>query len=151
MSFQNTTVINIDCSDVHKLTVTALKTKFPKVKPKEVTYRIYKHFDEKMFRYELSEALKSNDKNNVNYEVFENIFLSVLERHAPLKNKFIRGNHMPYMNKTLRKAMMRRTQLHNIYYKTRDINDLNVYKKQNNFVSRLYKKNRKRFYNNIDI
>ena len=34
-----------------------------------------------------------------NYKSFENIFLSVLNKHAPLKKKFVRRNQAPYMTK----------------------------------------------------
>lgn len=55
------------------------------------------------------------------------------------------------MNTTLRKAIMKRTQLQNKFFKTNNQEDLIGYKKQRNYVSRLYKKQRKHFYKNIDI
>ena len=68
----------------------------------------------------------------------------------PLK-KVIRGNHAPYMNTTLRKAIMRRTQLQNKFYKSKKHYDFIAFKKQRNYVSRLCKKQRKKFYKNIDL
>ena len=44
-------------------------------------------------------------------------FLETLNDHAPLKQKTIRANHVPYMTKTLRKAMMHRSQLETKYRK----------------------------------
>ena len=85
------------------------------------------------------------------YTEFEEAFITVLEKHAPLTNKIIRGNHAPYMNRTLRKAMMRRTQLQNKYYNSRKCEDLTAFKRQRNFVSRLYKKQRKKYFNEMDI
>ena len=41
------------------------------------------------------------------YETFEEEFLKVLNKHAPLKKKFIRANHVLYMTKILRKAIMK--------------------------------------------
>ena len=105
-----------------------MKTTFPKVKPKKVTYRNYTNFDTNMFRNELSNMLKTDHRDKGNYKSFETIFIAVLEKHAPLKTKFIRGNHVPYMNKSLRKAMMKRTQLHNKYYKTFNNDDFIAYK-----------------------
>ena len=148
LSFQKTKVINIGCSDFHKMSVTVLKTKFPKSHPKEVTYRNYKHFDEIAFRNDLRNAMKNSDKK---YAEFEEIFLNTLEKHAPIKTKIIRGNHAPYMNKTLRKAMMKRTQLQNKYYRSRTVTDLKAFKTQRNFVSRLYKKQKKKYFNEMEI
>ena len=119
------------------MTITVLKAKFPKCKPKEVMYRNYKHFDEDSFKKELRQCLGKNRKT---YMQFEEIFLKVLEKYAPIKKKIIRGNHAPYMNRTLRKSIMRRTQLQNKYYKSRNKEDLISFRKHRNFVSRLYKK-----------
>ena len=58
LSFQNTTALNVGNSDFHKMVVTVLKTKFPKSKPKEVYYRNYKHFDEKIFKAELKKNVQ---------------------------------------------------------------------------------------------
>ena len=49
------------------------------------------------------------------YETFENEFLKVSNKHAPLKKKFIRANRVPYTTKNLRKAIMKRSQLENKY------------------------------------
>ena len=61
-SFQNTSVLSVGNSDFHKMVVTILKTKFPKSKPKEIFYRNYKHFDEKLFKLELREGLQSTSR-----------------------------------------------------------------------------------------
>ena len=113
-SFQNTEVLNIGCSDFHQLSITVLKTKFQKLKPKQVTYRCYKNFDQVLFKNDLSDTFGQFNKT---YAEFENVFLETMEKHGQLKKKIIRGNHVQYMNKVLRKAIMRRTQLQNKYYK----------------------------------
>ena len=38
---------------------------------------------------------------------FDNIFLEVLDKHAPRKTKILRANHSSYMSKALRKAIMK--------------------------------------------
>ena len=151
MSFQSTTELNVGCSDFHKMVVTVMKTTFSKMKPKEVSYRNYKTFDENLFKSDLVNKLKHSAKSDEEYQIFEEIFLSVLEKHAPWKKKIIRGNHAPYMNTTLRKAIMKRTQLQNKFYKWHKNDDLKAFKRQRNYVSRLYKKQRRKFYNNIDL
>ena len=152
MSFQNTIALNVGCSDFHKMAITVMKTKFDKLKPKRVTYRNYKSFDEKTFQKDLGIELKTSfQSGEEKYNIFEDTFLRVLEKHAPLKTKIIRGNHAPYMNTALRKAIMKRTQLQNKFYKSKNVDDQKALKKQRNFVSRLYKKRRKMFYNSIDL
>ena len=73
------------------------------------------------------------------YKTFEEIFLMVLNKHAPLKKKTIRGNNVPYMTKTLRKAIMRRSKLQTKYFKNGTVENLKTFTKQKNYCSRLYK------------
>ena len=42
-----------------------------------------------------------------------------LEKHAPLKKKYIRGNHLRFMNKELFKAVMHRSKLRNNFLELR--------------------------------
>ena len=51
-------------------------------------------------------------------------------KHAPLKKKFIRANHVPYMTKNLRKVIMKRSQLENKYIRNSTVENMNKYKKQ---------------------
>ena len=83
--------------------------------------------------------------------MFETEFLNVLNNHAPQKKKVIRANHVPYMTKPLRKAIMKRSQLENKYLQNSSNENKIRYKKQKIFCSRLYKKERKKFYSKLDI
>ena len=53
------------------------------------------------------------DKENPNqcYDLLTNSFLKVVNKHAPLKKKTIRGNHASFVNKELRKAIYTRSRL----------------------------------------
>ena len=50
----------------------------------------------------------------------------------------------------LRKTIMKRSNLQKIYFLKRRPELLKKYKKQNNYCSRLYKKERKKFFSNFD-
>ena len=104
-SFQNTITLASGLSDFRKMILTILKSTFPKAKPKQIVYRKFKNADLKYFKNEIRTKMQSIDK----YEKFEETFLKVLNKHAPLKKKFIRANHVPYMTKNLRKAIMKRS------------------------------------------
>ena len=69
-SFQNTSVISTGLSDFHKMPVTVLKKKFEKTKPKEITYRNYKKFDENDFKYELKVLSKKIVRTMENLKIF---------------------------------------------------------------------------------
>ena len=91
------------------------------------------------------------NNDNLSYHSFEKDFLIILNREAPLKKKLIRGSHAPYMTKALKKAIMKRSELETKYLKNESIQNLNKYKKQRNFCSRLYKRERKKYYENLDL
>ena len=79
------------------------------------------------------------------------IFRRVLNRHVPTKLKYLRAKEVPYITKILRKAIMTRSRLQNRYYKTNLVEDKEHFKKHNNYCNRLYKKERKKYYSNINL
>ena len=52
---------------------------------------------------------------------------------------------------TLRKAIMKLSELENKYLRNSTVENRNKYKKHKNFCSKLYEKERKKFYSNLDI
>ena len=129
--------------------ITVLKTTFPKAQPKIIPYRDYSKFVEIDFRRDLKTNLKSMTLND--YQSFETIFLGVLDRHAPHKKKVVRANQKPYVTKTLRKAIMNRSSLEHKFYKSPTLRNKQAFNKQKNYCNRLYKKERRKFYNNLNL
>ena len=148
-SFQNTTTISTGLSDFHKMIVTVLKTTFPKAKPNVVTYRDFSNYRKEDFENELKINLESEGQKN--YESFENVFLNTFNSYAPLKKKVIRANQKPYVTKEMRKAIMLRSQLENKFYQYVTEENWNSLKRQRNYCNRLYKRERKRYYSNLNL
>lgn len=61
----------------------------------------------------------------------------MLDKHAPLKTKLVRDDEKPFINKDLRKAIIRRSHLRNVLLKSQNITDQNAYRKQKNYVTNL--------------
>ena len=121
-----------------------MKANFTKALPKYVHYHNYKNFNEQRFKLELRGKLEV-DVVDANYETFHNVYLNVLNKHAPIKTKVIRGNQAPYITKAYRKAVMRRSELKTKYLKNSTLENFNKFRKQKNICSRLYKKRGKIF------
>ena len=51
------------------------------------------------------------------YSSFTKVYREVLDKHAPLKVKKIRGNQAPFMTKELSKVIMHKCKLKNKYQK----------------------------------
>ena len=138
MSFQNTIAVSTGLSDFHEMVITVMKMSFKKYFPIERHYRDYKYFDRAKFKNNLNAKLSEGISN---YESFKTTFIEVL----------LRANHPPYITKTLRKAIMRRSQLETKYLKTKTQTDLKLYKKHKNFCSKLYKRERRKYYESLDM
>ena len=76
--------------------------------------------------------------------------MNLLEHHVPLKKKISSANNAPYITKILRKAIMKRSRLENFNSKTLAEKSLKEYKKQNNYVRKLHKKERKIIFNSLN-
>ena len=150
-SFQNSMAIETGLSDHHKMTITVLKRYFKKKDPLTINYRNYKKFDEVKFRKDLLSQLELFDIENVDYDVFKDIFMTVLDKHAPMKNKMVRANNAPFMNKILSKAFMHRSKLKNIYNKNPTEENKTLYKRQRNFSVNLLRREKKKYYNNLNV
>ena len=131
-------------SDFHRLIYVMLKTEYKKLPPKVIKYRDYKKFNEKDFLYELNTCLLNNSLGN--YREFENIFTNILNRHAPMKTKYLRANNKPHVTKELRKAIMKRSNLKTKAERTKDPEDEARYKVQRNLVVTLNRKAKKAFF-----
>ena len=116
-SFQKTSVISSGISDFYKIIMTVMITTFPKTKPRQIVFRDYKYFDGTIYKEDLSLCLDANSHAHINYREFQKLFLRVPDTHAPSKMKYVRDNEVPYVTKTLRKAIMTRSRLENKYQK----------------------------------
>ena len=74
---------------------------------------------------DLLKELSLSNLQNGDFDRFKFIVNSLLESHAPMKEKYIRRNQAPFMNKSVRKAIMVWTKL------------LNKFRKGNSFISEL--------------
>ena len=131
-------------SDHHKLIGTMLRSTFAKGKPKRMFYRCYKNFDNKKFEEELQKQLLSVS----DFESFHFAFKVILNRLASLKQKPIRNNNQPFMTKTLRKVIMKRSKLRNKFNKERNIE---YWLRQRNLCSNLLKESKKPHFSNLNV
>ena len=132
--------------------VTALKTFHKKQRPKIIHYRNYKNFENDNFRQNLKKELLKFDVTNAPLSKFTATVLSVLNKHAPKKLKYICSNNCNFMTKQLRKAIMNRLKLRNKFSKTRNEESKRRFYRQRNFCISLLRKTKRRcfFFGKID-
>ena len=150
-NFQNTMALTTGFSDFHKMTATVLKTEYVKADPIQVNYRDYKHYNPRLFREELRNNLNSDTQSTTNYNNFQNILCNVLNKHAPMKKKYLRANDSPFMTKHLRKMIMNRSRCKNAYTKSKTVENWEKYRKIRNECVKITKKAKKDYFQNINI
>ena len=134
-SFMHSKSFETGFSDHHHMIYTILKTTFTKLPPKKIIYRDYKNWSQLHFEEELRSNLILAHPST--YGNFESIFMNTLEANAPTKKKIVRGNNKPHMSRTLRRAIMKRSNLKTIANKTKREDDIRKYKDQRNLVVKL--------------
>ena len=144
-------MIETGLSDFPKMVVTVMKTTYRNLEPRIVYYRDFKYFCNNSFKESLQKAISQNLGVGCN-EIYESLASScnkILDNHAPLKKKFVRSNHSPFMNKILSKAIMVRTRLRNIFLKNRSEENKINYNKKRNLRVTLLKKSETEYYRNL--
>ena len=149
-SFQNSCVIDADLCHLGKMTVTVLRSHLNKLSPKIIQYRDYKNFSKDTFRSELD----IENGNLQNFNDFHSLLAkckNVLNRTAPLKQKHVRANSSPFINKTILQTIMKQTRLKNKFMKYRSERQKRAYSAQRNLCVSLAIKTKKEYFDNLDL
>ena len=128
-----------------------MKSKFLKQSPEMLYYRNYKYFDNDLFRNDLFNEQSKQGFRNIECKKFQENFLLILNKYAPMKNRYLRANNAPFMTNTLCKAIMVRSTLRNKYLKLKTKESQEAYKKQRNLRVSILRESKKSFYENLDV
>ena len=112
-------------------------------------YRDYKTFNIDFFKRYLRESLEN--RNSYDYSCFQNIFIALLNKHAPTKKKIMPFNNNTFMSKAFRKAIMHRSKLKNIYDNYRTEDNWENHKKQGNFCVNLLRKTNTEYFQKLNV
>ena len=114
-----------------------MRKKFKKIKHRIINYRSDNNFSNEYYRKCLFNELKreTSVNNGWGFEKFCDMSIKLLNRHAPIKEKYKRGNRMPFVTKDLSKAIMKRSKLRNNYLKNKSDANRMLCKKQRNYCA----------------
>ena len=87
--FQELSSLETGLSDFDKMILTVFKSEAPNLTPMVVSYQKHKHFDGDKFKLEVSDKLSLQDLSAMDYTNFEDTIIDSLNKHAPLKRKFL--------------------------------------------------------------
>ena len=144
-----TGVIHLGISD-HSLIYAVRKFKLPKSRPTIKEVRNFKHFCVDKFRADLHQApwdmIFSFDDPNICWTLWKSFFHETLSKHAPLCQKRVRSNPVPWITPTIKQIMRNRD-----FHKKRAIKynssyNWQKYKNLRNIVNREMKLSKSQFY-----
>ena len=147
--FKSSNVLEVGISDNHTFIITALRSHLVKGNAKMKIHRGYKAFNIDFFSKDLTGCFKSH--NTYDYSYFEKGFLKFPNKHEPIKKKILRFNKNPFMSKALRKVIMHRSKLKNIYNKCRTEDNSSNFIKQRNFCVNLLRKTMAEYFPKLNV
>ena len=90
-----------------------MKFKFEKQPPEIVTYRSYKNYNKELLEKDIQIKVSEFEIESIPYKTFSNIFIDILNLHAPLKKKYWKANHSKFISKELSQEIMPMSKFHN--------------------------------------
>ena len=98
LSLQKMHATETSLSGYHKLISTFFKSHFTRQRPKVITYKNYKKFDEDDFLNDLQKLeIKLDEENSEScYSLISNKFSRDCKQTCSVKEKVLRGNHFPF-------------------------------------------------------
>ena len=133
------------------MVLTVFKSEIPNLTPKVVLYRKYKHFNSDKFKLYVSDKLSMQDLTTKDYKNFKDSIIYSLNKHGPLKRKYLRAYHSNFITKELSKATMQRSKLRNLYLKVRSDENRLMYKEQRYICASLLRKAKRKYYEDLSI
>lgn len=147
--FYNSITFDTGLSDYHKMICTSTKVHAPLKAPRKIKYRSFKNFNEDLYRHDVSlipfQAFECFDDPDDMVWAQNLALLDVVNTHAPLKQKTLKKDSVPYMNSQLRKLIHRRNQLRNKFWKTKSKSNWESYRILRNKTNAVARESQKNF------
>ena len=97
------------------------------------------------------QEINSSDSDLINFKDLQYTLQRVLDKHTPLKKRYVRANQQNFMDKELNQAIMVRSKLRNKYPKSKSEIDKRRYNKQRNYCVKLLRLKKQKYYESLDI
>ena len=91
----------------------------------------------------------TSENNDLKFGLFKAALNEAFQRHAPIKQRYVRANQAPFINKTINKEITKRSRLRKKFLNTKSDIDRNAYNKQRNLCVSSIRREKKNFFNNI--
>ena len=96
------------------------------------------------------QEINSSGSDLTNFKDLQYTLQRILDKHAPLKKRYVRANQQNFMDKELNQAIIITSKLRNKYLKSKSEIDKQRYNKQRNYCVKLLRL-KKQKYESLDI
>ena len=87
------------------------------------------------------EEAHSSENSELAFEKFKMLYSEIVEKHAPIKHKVLKGNQAPFMTRDLSKQIMVRSRLRNKFNKHKTTENWKAYKSRRNKCTSMRRNN----------
>ena len=77
------------------------------------------------FQNRISQVTSEN--NDLEFDIFKPVLNQAIQKHAPIKQQYVRANQAPFINKTINKEIKKRSRLRNKFLNTKSGIDRKAY------------------------
>ena len=128
----------------HSLVYTILRSSAPRTRSRKICFCSLKNFSQENFVHDMQivpfHIIDFFDELDDKLYAFEQLFLSVLNEHTPIKQTMIRGNQVPFMMEQWRRAIRHRNNLCKKFTCNHTDANYKAYKTQRNTCTSLRRK-----------
>ena len=147
------TVVLESCLSDHHLVGTVRKLNSLRFSPRLITCRNYKNYEKENLNKDVKEApwnqvLKSHDAE-IAYNTFESILTKVVDKHAPVTQKKVRGLHCPWRTPEILNLIKSRDYHLTKAKKSGNLNDWKLYRNHQNKVNSCIRKSKAAYNKNL--
>ena len=91
-----------------------------------------------------------SQNETLEYELFKRKVDYGLEKHAPIKKRYVRANQAPFIDKTINKHIMKRSRLRNKFLNSKSDIDRKAYNAQRNLCVSLIRQAKENFFSKLN-
>ena len=92
----------------------------------------------------------TSENNDLEFDRLKTALGEAIQRHTPIKKRYLRANQASFINKKINKEIMKRSRLRNKFLNTKSDIDRKAYNKQRNLCVSLIRSEKKNFFSNIN-
>ena len=137
----------------HEVVAIIRKINCQRTKPRKIVSRNFSKYCHETFQRDLEsvswDGVLEQDAVNECWKVFKNCFLKVLNQHAPLVERTVKGRDLPWLDNEIKKAIHEREYHHRKAKQTGNEHQWSTYKRKRNAVTFMIRRKKAKYHKTL--